>query len=170
MLKLVTSPNPILNKQLPDFNFDNPVMDPYQLEEEMITLMAEQNGIGLAASQVGIEARVFTIMTRNLSGVTTPFAVFNPKIIVAGEEFEDAEEGCLSFPGLFFNVKRPAHIVVEFLDRDKNPVIIRLDGIDARCFQHEMEHLDGVCFTSKVSKLKLDLAIKKQRKRNGRTK
>lgn len=170
-MKLVTYPNPILNKKLPDFDFDNPVMDPYQLEEEMIKLMAEENGIGLAAPQVGIETRAFVIMTRNLSGVTTPFAVFNPKIIAASEDdLEDGEEGCLSFPGLFFKVKRPAHIVVEFLDRDKNPVIIRLDGIDARCFQHELDHLDGVCFTSKVSKLKLDLAIKKQRKRNGRTK
>jgi peptide deformylase len=170
MLKLVTSPNPILNKAMPEFDFDNPVMDPRQLEEEMIKLMYEENGIGLAAPQVGIEAKVFVIMTRNLQGVTTPFAVFNPKILVASDELDDGEEGCLSFPGLFFNVKRPAHIVVEFLDRDKNPVIIRLDGIDSRCFQHELDHLNGVCFTSKISKLKLNLALKKQRKRNGRTK
>lgn len=169
MLKLITSPNPILNKVLPDFDFDNPVMDPYQMEEEMVRLMAEENGIGLSANQVGIEARVFVIMTRNLKGVTTPFAVFNPKIIGASEEMEDGEEGCLSFPGLFFNVKRHAHIIVEFFDRDKNPVIIRLDGIDSRCFQHELDHLNGVCFTSKISKLKLALALKKQRKRNGRT-
>jgi peptide deformylase len=170
MLKLITHPNPILDRNMPDFDFDNPIMDPYLLEEEMIKLMYENNGIGLSANQVGVEARVFVIMTRNLSGVTTPFAVFNPKIIATSEDLEDSEEGCLSFPNLFFNVKRPAHIVVEFLDRDRNPVIIRLDGIDARCFQHELDHLEGTCFTSKVSPLKLALAIKKQRKRNGRTK
>jgi peptide deformylase len=170
MLKLIKHPNPILDKRLPDFDFANPVVDPYQLEEEMVKLMYENNGIGLSANQVGIEARVFVIMPRNLVGVSTPFAVFNPKIIAAGDELEDGDEGCLSFPNLYFNVKRPANIVVEFLDRDKNPVIIRLDGIDSRCFQHELDHLDGICFTSKVSKLKLDLAIKKQRKRNGRTK
>lgn len=169
MLKLIIYPNPILNKCLPDFNFDNPVIDPYHLEEEMVKLMAEENGIGLAASQVGIEARVFVIMTRNLKGVTTPFAVFNPKIIAASDELEESEEGCLSFPGLFFKVKRHAHVVVEFLDRSRNPVIIRLDGIDARCFQHELDHLNGICFTSKISKLKLTMAIKKQRKKNGRT-
>jgi len=170
MLKLIKHPNPILDKSLPDFDFNNPVVDPYQLEEEMVKLMYESNGIGLSANQVGIEARVFVIMTRNLAGVTTPFAVFNPKIIAASDELEDGEEGCLSFPDLHLNVKRSAHIVVEFLDRDKNPVIIRLDGIDSRCFQHELDHLDGICFTSKISKLKLALALKKQRKRNGRTK
>jgi len=169
MLKLITSPNQILDKVLVEFDFDNPVMDPYQLEEEMIRLMATKNGIGLSANQVGIDARVFVIMTRNLKGVTTPFAVFNPKIIAVSEELEEEEEGCLSFPGLFFKVKRYSHVVVEFLDRDKNPVIIRLDDIDARCFQHELDHLNGVCFTSKISKLKLAMAVKKQRKNNGRT-
>jgi peptide deformylase len=170
MLKLVTHPNPILDKKLPDFDFDNPVIDPRDLEEEMVKLMWENNGIGLAANQVGVEARVFTIMTRNLEGVTEPFAVFNPKIIAVSDEQEQGEEGCLSFPGLFFHVNRPYNVVAEFLDRDKNVCIIRFDGIDARCFLHEFEHLEGVCFTSKVSKFKLDLAIKKQRKRNGRTK
>jgi peptide deformylase len=145
-------------------------MDPKLLEEQLVKLMWEHNGIGLAANQAGVETRVFAIMTRNLSGVTEPFAVFNPKILAVSDEQESGEEGCLSFPGLFFQVKRPYHLVAEFFDRDKNQCIIRFDGVDARCFQHEYDHLNGVCFTSKVSKLKLDLAVKKQRKRNGRTK
>jgi len=170
MLKLITHPDPILDKQLPDFDWDNPVMDPSELEEHLVKLMWEHNGIGLAANQAGVETKVFAIMTRNLSGVTEPFAVFNPKIIAVSDEQESGEEGCLSFPGLFFQVKRSSHVVAEFFDRDKNLCIIRFDGVDARCFQHEYDHLNGVCFTSKVSKLKLDLAVKKQRKRNGRTK
>jgi peptide deformylase len=170
MLNLITYPNPILNNQLLEFDWDNPVMDPKLLEEQLVKLMWEHNGIGLAANQAGVETRVFAIMTRNLSGVTEPFAVFNPKILAVSDEQESGEEGCLSFPGLFFQVKRPYHLVAEFFDRDKNQCIIRFDGVDARCFQHEYDHLNGVCFTSKVSKLKLDLAVKKQRKRNGRTK
>jgi peptide deformylase len=170
MLKLVNQTDPILKDSMPDFDWDNPCMDPRDLEEHMVKLMWEHNGIGLAAPQVGVKTRMFVIMTRNLDGVTTPFAVFNPKVLAASEEQESGEEGCLSFPGLFFQVKRPYHVVAEFLDRDKNTCIIRFDGIDARCFLHELDHLDGICFTSKVSKLKLDLAKKKQRKINGRTK
>lgn len=169
-MQLITYPNPILNEVVPDFDWDNPVMDPRELEEQMVKLMYASNGIGLAANQVGIRARVFTIYTRNLQGVTEPFAVFNPKILATSEESEQGEEGCLSFPNLFFHVQRPAHVVAEFFDRDKNQCIIRFDGIDARCFLHEFDHLNGTCFTSKVSKLKLDRAIAKQRKLNGRTK
>jgi peptide deformylase len=145
-------------------------MDPRDLEEQMVKLMYESNGIGLAANQVGIRARVFVIMTRNLAGVTEPFAVFNPKIVAESPDSEQGEEGCLSFPNLYLHVRRPEHIVVEFFDRDKNPVIIRLDGIDSRCFLHELDHLNGICFTDNVSKLKLDRALEKQRKLNGRAK
>lgn len=155
---------------MPDFDFDNPIIDPYKLEEELVVKMAEENGIGLAAPQVGIKTRAFSIMTRNLQGVSTPFAVFNPTIIAVSEEEENGEEGCLSFPGLFFYVKRPKKILAEFFDRDKNKLTITLEGIDARCFQHELDHLNGICFTSKVSKFKLDRAIAQQRKKNGRTK
>jgi peptide deformylase len=169
MLKLIKHPDLILNEVMPDFDFENPVMAPQDLEEHMVKLMWEKNGIGLAANQVGIRARVFTIMTRSLQGVTEPFAVFNPKVLAVSEELEQGEEGCLSFPNLFLHVKRPYHVVAEFLDRDKNTCIIRFDGIDARCFLHELDHLNGVCFTNGISKLKLDLAIKKQRKLNGRT-
>lgn len=170
MLNLVKTPDNFLKKQLPDFDFDNPIVDPLTLEEEMVKLMLEENGIGLAANQVGIDARVFVMQPKNIPDVFTPFALFNPKLITESEEQQESEEGCLSFPGLLFNVKRAEHIIVEFLDRNKKSYIIRLDGIDARCFLHELDHLNGVCFTSRISKLKLDIALKKQRKRYGRTK
>ena len=170
MLKLIHYPNKILDKTLPEFDFNNPIIDPRDLEEQMVQLMIESNGVGLAANQVGLEARVFVMRTEKLQGVFTPFALFNPKIIVTAPEEEVEEEGCLSFPNLFFKVKRPSHVVAEFFDRDNNKCIIRFDDIDARCFLHELDHLNGVCFIEKVSKLKIDLALKKQRKQNGRTK
>ncbi len=170
MLKLVTHPDEILNKKMPEFDWDNPIMDSRDLEEQMVNLMFQEDGIGLAAPQCGLEARVFTIFTRNLKGVTEPFAVFNPKIIATSDEEIQDYEGCLSFPNLLLPVKRPEHVVAEFLDRDKNTCIIRFDGIDARCFLHEYDHLEGTCFINNVSKLKLDRALKRQRKLNGRTK
>ena len=171
MLQLVKHPDPILRQKLVDFDFNNPIFDPKDLEEQMVILMAQEFGLGLSANQVGIDARVFVMQTQNLEGVYTPFAVFNPTILAVDSEEELGEEGCLSFPGLFFKVKRPSHVVAEFFDRDNNKCIIRLDGIDARCFLHELDHLNGICFTDKISKVKLELAIKKQRKLlNGRTK
>lgn len=170
MLELLHFPDNFLTKVLQDFDFDNPVINSRDLEEQMIQLMMAENGRGLAASQVGINARVFVIKTENLKDVATPFAVFNPKILAEDPELVQDYEGCLSFPNLFLPVKRPKHIVVEFFDRDNNKCIIRLDDIDARCFLHELDHLNGVCFTDGMSKLKLDLAIKRQRKLNGRTK
>lgn len=170
MLKLVKHPNEILNETMPDFDFENPVMDPRTLEEEMVKLMAESGGMGLSANQVGVRARMFVIETKNLQGVHTPFAVFNPKVIATDPDEESGDEGCLSFPNLYFKVKRSPHVVAEFLDRDANKCIIRFDGIDARCFLHELDHLNGICFTDRISKLKLEMALKKQRKLNGRTK
>lgn len=169
-MKLKLHPDDILQKSVPDFDFDNPIMDPKELEEQMIELMIKSNGIGLSANQVGLEARVFVMITQNLKEVYTPFALFNPKILQHSQEQEVGEEGCLSFPGLFFKVKRPYKILVEFFDRDNNKHIIELEGIDSRCFQHELDHLDGICFTDRISKFKLDLAVKKLRKQNGRAK
>jgi len=168
MLKLIKSPNPFLQKKLSDFDFNNPLINPRDLEEQMIQLMVEENGRGLAASQVGIDARAFVIKTEYLEGVTTPFALFNPILVGADQELIQDYEGCLSFPNLFLPVKRAKNVVVQFLDRDNKEYIIELTDIDARCFLHELDHLNGVCFTDSMSKLKLDLAIKRQRKLNGR--
>lgn len=170
MIKLLKHPDPFLSHVADDFDFNNPIMDPLLLEEKMVKLMAEENGIGLAATQVGVNARVFTIKTQLVPEITEPFAAFNPTVLKVSEETSIDYEGCLSFPNLYLAVKRPASIIASFVDRDNNERIIELSGIDARCYLHELDHLNGICYVERVSKLKLELAKKKQRKLNGRAK
>jgi peptide deformylase len=163
-------PDPLLTKKLEDFDF-NTDYDLKEIESTMIEIMKENNGIGISANQVGFDQRVIVVWPRAHSELKEPLALFNPKIVALSPELTEDEEGCLSFPDLFFKVSRPKDLVVEFVDSDRKNRIITLYGYDAKCVQHEIDHLDGVCFTSKISKLKLDMARKKQRKlQNGRTK
>ena len=134
------------------------------LEKEMCEFMIASNGIGLAANQIGIAKRVFVMGSYNISGFPAPFAVFNPRIIEASTEIVLDQEGCLSYPGLFLTVKRPSWIVAEYQDSQSNVKEIKIDGYLAKCFQHELDHLDGICFVDKVSQMKLNLAMKKLRK------
>ena len=91
-------------------------------------------------------------------------------ILEVNNEKELGEEGCLSFPDLWLKVERSKSLIAKYLDNTGQERIIQLEGLDARCFLHELDHLDGVCFTDGLSPLKLAMAIKKQRKLNGRTK
>lgn len=145
-----------------DFSIDR---DADLLEKSMIEFMLANNGIGLAANQIGFTKRVFVLGSYNIKGFPEPFALFNPRIIEASEEMDQHQEGCLSYPGLWLSIKRPAVIKVEYQDRDGNLVQAAMSGLIARCFQHELDHLDGVCFVDKVSQLKLSLALKKLRKK-----
>jgi peptide deformylase len=170
-MKLIKFPNDMLKKTMPEFDFDNPVMHPKQLEKEMVELMVQEKGIGLSANQVGIEARVIVIFPRDISLEMGPFAMFNPEIMELSEELGEGIEGCLSFPDLIVPIKRPRIVVVQYLDNEGNNNIIELKDTDARCVLHEIEHLDGICFTDKVSKLKIEMARKKLsklRKKYGR--
>jgi peptide deformylase len=165
-MKLVLDPDPILKQRAVDWNFETE-HNAEQIESEMIDLMKTFKGIGLAANQVGLLRRVFTIQ---LKDSTEPFAMFNPRVKSQSLDIQDSEEGCLSFPDLWLGVKRPSSIEAEYLDKAGKHCTITLTGIDARCFLHELDHLDGIVFTEKVSQMKLMLARKKQRKYNGRTK
>ena len=140
--------------------------DPEKLEREMIQIMLDCNGIGLAANQIGLNKRIFVMGSEKASGFPLPFALFNPKIIEASKEEILDYEGCLSFPGIYLNVKRPSWIIAEFQNSKGDIIEAKIDGYMAKCFQHELDHLDGVCFVDKVSKLKLQLAMKKMRKNN----
>lgn len=163
-MQLITFPNDILRETMPDFDFENPIMDPKLLEKQMVELMVRQGGIGLSGNQVGIRARVITIFPRDLSLQMGPFAMFNPTLQAASDKQIEAVEGCLSFPKMLIPVKRPETIMAEYLDSDGNNCVISLTGMDAKCFLHELDHLDGVCFIDRVSRLKQDLAMKKWNK------
>lgn len=144
-----------------DFSKDG---DGKQLEKDMIDFMVAAGGIGLAANQIGIAKQVFVMGSNNIQGFPAPFAIFNPVIKeVSTDEVLD-KEGCLSYPGLFLTIKRPSWILAEYQDSDGNLKEIKVDGYLAKCFQHEYDHLKGVCFVDKVSQMKLNLAMKKLRK------
>lgn len=139
--------------------------DAEELEKAMIDFMLTNRGIGLAANQVGLTKRVFVMGSNSLEGFPAPFALFNPRIIEASEETVLDEEGCLSYPGLYLKLKRPSWVIAEYQDSKGNFNEIKVDGYLSKCFQHELDHLDGVCFVDRVSQMKLQLAMKKLRKR-----
>jgi peptide deformylase len=161
-LKIIKYPNPILDEVMPDFDFENPIMDPKELEIDMLACMFANGGIGLAAPQVGIRARVFTIGHATMP--ENSFAVFNPVIVDASTELRDLEEGCLSFPNVYAKVKRPEWIVVKYYDKNGEEKTDKLEGYNCVCFLHEMDHLNGVVFKDRLSQLKWALAIKKSNK------
>tara|TARA_Y100000389_G_scaffold198481_1_gene235067 strand:+ start:144 stop:647 length:504 start_codon:yes stop_codon:yes gene_type:complete len=161
-MELVKSPNAWLEKQVKPFDFDE--LDAKQVSGQMASIMLAKNGIGLAANQVGLDAQIFVMRPIEHAEVTKPFAVINPQIVEISEEVVLGKEGCLSHIGLMLNIKRPSKLVAQFLDIEAKECILEFSGIDARCFLHEYDHLQGIEFTERVSKLKLNMAKKKQQK------
>lgn len=139
--------------------------DAAQLEADMIDFMERNGGLGLAANQIGLSVRVFVMGSNTVEGFPKPFAVFNPVIKESSTTETLNQEGCLSYPDLYMQIKRPEWIVAEYQDSKGNVNEIRIDGYLAKCFQHELDHLNGICFVDKASPLKLQLAMKKLRKR-----
>jgi peptide deformylase len=149
-----------------DFDRDG---DAELLERNMIEFMIANRGIGLAANQIGLTKRIFVMGSETHTDFPLPFAIFNPVITETSKEMILDQEGCLSYPGIWLQIKRPKWIVASYQDSQENHKEIKLDDYPSKCFQHELDHLDGVCFVDKVSKLKLNLAYKKARKYNDRT-
>ena len=155
-MELIKAPNEFLEKQVAPFNFDT--MDADKISKEMIQMMLKYKGVGLASNQVGIDAQIFVM------GEENPITVINPMVTEVGTEKIEMEEGCLSFPGLYMKVKRPSVVSVQYLDTKQKECIIKLEGFHARVFLHEFDHLQGITFDQRVSKLRLDMAKKKQQK------
>jgi peptide deformylase len=162
-MKLVPSTDPILTKGLEEFDFEKVkeiFADAADLKEQMVDLMVKHKGIGLSACQVGLNMRCFVIGETKESAIM----VINPKILGFSEETELAPEGCLSFPDMFLQIARPSTVSAEWLDEHGEKQSGTLDGYGARCFLHEFDHLNGVVFRDKVSRLKWERAQKKKSK------
>jgi peptide deformylase len=128
------------------------------LVDDLLETMYAEDGIGLAAPQIGVPLRVFVYDVRD--DVVDPGVLVNPRIVEATGVQKEVE-GCLSIPGLDEVVERSGHVVVEGLDRDGEPVRIEATGLLSRCLQHENDHLDGVLFIDRVSPLKRRMLLKK---------
>ena len=157
---LVDENDKILRTKAEDFDFSNPLPNLQNVISEMKEVMLVNKGIGLAPQQVGINARFFIMGYEEYS-----FVCINPIILSYSNEKILENEGCLSFPNLWLSIPRSEYIDVQYFDLDGNLNSRRLHKIVARCFEHELEHIDGVTFTTKVSKLKLDMALKRRTKR-----
>jgi len=131
------------------------------LVDDMTESMYAAEGIGLAAVQIGVPARVIVIDLDQKQGKKNPRAFINPKILWASEETAVFEEGCLSVPEIWDDVERPARIRCEYLDRDGKKQLLEADGLLATCLQHEMDHLNGILFIDHLARLKRSMAIKK---------
>ena len=116
-----------------------------RLAEDMLTTMYEAPGLGLAAPQVGVQKRLFVYDVGD-----GPQVVINPEIREASGEWA-YDEGCLSIPGLAFELIRPKQVHLVGYDLDGNELSIEADELTARCFQHELDHLDGVLFIERLS-------------------
>lgn len=148
MLKIVTIPNPVLTeKTKPVDKFDSALS---KLVGDMIQACKSANGIGLAAPQIGKSIRLCVIDLDHLG--LPPFALVNPKITKKSLKKVDMEEGCLSIPGVFGIVRRPMKITVSAQSLDGQKHKFEADGLLARVIQHEVDHLDGILFTTKILK------------------
>lgn len=160
-------PLPIYGDDFPMLREVMPEMDVATLPNEATTRLAEQlritmrmySGFGLSANQCGVKARMFVIGTDAFN-----MTCINPKIVGLPAEAIKRQEGCLSYPGLFVSIARSSEIDVEFYNEFGELKQVTLSGITAQCFQHELDHLNGITFTSKVGPVALQLAKKKQQK------
>ena len=153
---VLTYPNPILHEHSwPVDKVDDEIVN---LIHNLFITMYSEGGVGLSAVQCGVLKRVFVMDTSNNGERRKAFV--NP-IILSYKDIERYQEGCLSFPGIFAYVKRPSVITVSALNEKGEEVIMELSGIEAICFQHELDHLNGVTFYDHLSPLKKNMLKKK---------
>ena len=162
---LLENTNPILKVSLSECDED---LNRQELKDNLIETMKEYHGIGLSANQCGVMARVF-VMYSDINKREI-ISCFNPKIISFSEEIVTMDEGCLTYPGLWLKVKRPESICCTFEDETGELNEVEMFGLESRVFQHEMDHMEGKNFISKVSKLRLDMAKKRAAKVLNRSK
>lgn len=161
VLKVLKVPDPFLKKKVRKVQQITPEV--LKILDDMAETMYYSNGIGLAATQVGIDMRLVTIDISNEERKSELLKLINPEIIEGSGELV-MEEGCLSVPDIRDEVKRYKKVRFRFLNTDGNEVIMEDDGLIARVVQHEIDHLDGILFLDRLSPLKKALYYRKIKK------
>jgi peptide deformylase len=159
-LSLFNEDYPMLLQKIPEYDVSrlpNPVLG--KLIKRLKMTMKLHGGIGLSANQCGVFERVFVIGAND-----AVWACINPKILNASPDLIRDKEGCLSFPGLALNVERHSWVEAEFINEECKVVQMRFEGLTARCYQHELDHMNGIRFINHVKPLALEMAKKQQKK------
>ncbi len=159
-LPLYDENHPMLKRSIPEYELSrlpNPVMT--NLVSRLKMTMKLYSGLGLSANQCGVFERVFVIGNDDMV-----IPCINPKVIRIVGAVEKNREGCLSFPGLFLNIERPLSIDVEFYDVNGKLINTTFEGLTARCFLHELDHMNGIRMVEYVKPLALKMARQKQQK------
>jgi peptide deformylase len=158
ILELVIWPNDVLTKitdSVTEFDYSLK-----QLCENMAETMYYNNGIGLAAPQVGINKRILVIDVPDSMGNSRLHYIINPKILDKSGNI-NISEGCLSLPGITVNVDRSKMVTIEYYDFNGNNNILACSDLEAICLQHEIDHLDGIVMLDKISTVVRNIMIKK---------
>ena len=157
--KLIEAKNPMMKIRVSGCSDD---LDRDEIEEKLFDSMKHYQGIGLSANQIGIMERAF-VMYSDVNKRET-ITCFNPEIVTQSDTEIIMDEGCLTFPGLWLKVKRPDSIEVQYEDKTGEMQHQAMFGLECRIFLHEYDHMEGMDFTQKVSKLRLERAKKRRSK------
>ena len=159
-LSILAHPDPRLTQKSAeiDLECEEELAELDQLIANLIATMRKEKGAGLAAIQVGIPKRVFVYDAGDKEGGEV--ALINPRIVSFSDELDEDEEGCLSFPALYAQVKRSKSVVVEGYNQNREKVSIEAEGFLARVFQHEIDHLNGITFIEQLSEDDKKLALR----------
>jgi peptide deformylase len=155
-LNLVEPDNEVMRAPPALYDFTNEGESAPGISTVLFERMKQLGGVGLSANQVGLDLRVFVMGLGE-----TKIAVFNPEIIEYSDIEELFNEGCLSYPGIVLGIKRPIKIKATYQNETGQIIEQEFNGLTARIFQHEYDHMNGTDYTDRVSKFKLDYAKKK---------
>lgn len=159
-LTLYNDNHPMLSRMIPEYDIRNlPNPNIIKTVKRLKMTMKLHSGIGLAANQCGLFERVFIIGTEHFQLVC-----INPKIVDQSEDLVKGVEGCLSFPGLSIKVDRHSWITAEYYDENGTLHNVIMEGLTARCYQHELDHMNGIKYTAYIKPVALQLAREKQKK------
>jgi len=158
-MNLVDNTDKILTEVCKQFDFNTPQFDPIEFSQELIKLMYEKNGVGIAANQVGVPYRIIA-----MRGSPQNFVCFNPRVVQPSEQLITLEESCLTFTGLYVKVKRSQHVRVRFATPNGDVRTETFTGMTARIFQQHLDYLDGIPYYTRANRYHREQAFKKWKK------